>query len=254
MDSTAVSKQNSSDLINTFMNASNRRVMIMARNLAENFLKPLMHDLYRLAVEYEKEEKLLQLDGQFIPVNPAFLGDRTEMTVAVALTPDEQAQEAQMLLSLDTQFTQNPQDPTLGGLYGQQQRHAMLSRAFDLLNIKDAAAYLADPNSPEFQQQMQMQQQQQQEEQDHQMQMQMEQTEFQAEMLQRQVSVQEGQLELDILKEQNRSVIERDKQEHQEENEDSRLLMDAEKMKHQMKMDEAELVLEKTQNRNVSIG
>jgi len=56
------------------------------------------------------------------------------------------------------------------------------------------------------------------------------------------------------LKEQNRSVIERDKQEHQEETEDSRLLMDAEKMKHQMAMDEAELLLEKTQNRNVSIG
>jgi hypothetical protein len=30
--------------------------------------------------------------------------------------------------------------------------------------------------------------------------------------------------------------------------------MDAEKMKHQMAMDEAELLLEKTQNRNVSIG
>lgn len=254
MDSSAISKQNSSDLINTFMNASNRRIMIMARNLAENFLKPLMHDLYRLAVEYENEEKLLQLDGQFMPVNPAFLGDRTEMTVAVALTPDEQAKEAQMLLSLDTQFTSNPQDPTLGGLYGQQQRHAMISRAFELLNIKDAAAYLADPNSPEFQQMQQQQQEMQQMEQQRQEQMQMEQVEFQAEMLQRQVSVQEGQLELDILKEQNRSVIERDKQEHQEETEDSRLLMDAEKMKHQMAMDEAELMLEKTQNRNVSIG
>ena len=33
MDSTAISKQNSSDLINTFMNASNRRIMVMCRNL-----------------------------------------------------------------------------------------------------------------------------------------------------------------------------------------------------------------------------
>ena len=155
MDSTAVSKQNSSDLINTFMNASNRRIMVMCRNFAENFLKPLMHDIYRLGVEYENEEKMLQLDGRFVPINPSMLGDRTEMSVAVALTPEEQAQEAQMLLSLDQQFTMNPQDPTLGGLYGQQQRHAMISRAFELLNIKEGSAYLADPASEEFQQQQQ---------------------------------------------------------------------------------------------------
>ena len=68
MDSTVVSKQNSSDLITQFMNASNRRIMVMCRNLAENFLKPLMHDIYKLAVEYEGE-KSIQLDGQFVPVN-----------------------------------------------------------------------------------------------------------------------------------------------------------------------------------------
>jgi hypothetical protein len=182
------------------------------------------------------------------------LGDRTEMTVAVALTPEEQAQEAQMLLSLDQQFTMNPQDPTLGGLYGQQQRHAMISRAFELLNIKEGAAYLADPNSEEFQQQMQMQQQQQQEEQARQEQMQMHQAEFQADMQSRQVSVMEGQLELDILKEQNKTVFERQKQEHKEENEDSKLLMDAEKIKHEMKIKNAELELERQQGRSVNIG
>ena len=254
MDTTAVSKQNSSDLINTFMNASNRRIMVMCRNFAENFLKPLMQDLYRLGVEYESEEKMLQLDGRFVPINPAMLGDRTEMTVAVALTPEEQAQEAQMLLSLDQQFTMNPQDPTLGGLYGQQQRHAMISRAFELLNIKEGAAYLVDPNSEEFQQQMQMQQQQQQEEQARQEQMQMHQAEFQADMQSRQVSVMEGQLELDILKEQNKTVFERQKQEHKEENEDSKLLMDAEKIKHEMKIKNAELELERQQGRSVNIG
>ena len=68
MDSTAISKQNSSDLINTFMNASNRRIMVMCRNFAENFLKPLLQDVYKLAVEFESQDKLLQLDGQFVPI------------------------------------------------------------------------------------------------------------------------------------------------------------------------------------------
>ena len=254
MDTTAVSKQNSSDLINTFMNASNRRIMVMARNFAENFLKPLMHDIYKLGVENETEEKMMQLDGRFVAINPAMLGDRTEMTVAVALTPEEQAKEAQMLLSLDSQFTMNPQDPNLGGLYGPSQRHAMISRAFELLNIKEGASYLQDPNDEAYQQQQQEQQEQEQQQQEQADQMAQYQAEFQAEMQSRQVSVMEGQLDLDILKEQNKTVFDRQKQEHKEETEDSKLLLDAEKMKHDIKMARAELVLEERQGRNVSIG
>jgi len=254
MDSTVVSKQNSSDLITQFMNASNRRIMVMARNLAENFLKPLMHDIYRLAIENESQEKMIQLDGQFVPVNPQFLGDRTEMTVAVALTPEEQAQEAQMLLSLDQQFTLNPNDPNLGGMYGAPQRHAMLSRAFELLNIKSAGMYLFDPNSPEYQQQQQaMQEQQAQAQQEAQLQAQ-QQAEFNADITGRQVKVLEGQLELDVLKEQNKMILDFQKQEHSEEEKESRLLMDVEKQNHDMEMDEKELVVEKQQKRNVSIG
>jgi hypothetical protein len=250
LDSSVVSKQNSSDLITQFMNASNRRIMVMARNFAESFLKPLMHDLYRLAVMYERKEKLLQLDGQFMPVNPAFLGDRTEMSVAVALTPEEQMREAQTLLSLDGQFTMNPNDPTLGGLYGLQQRHALLSRAFELMNIKDGGSYLANPGSPEFQQMQQQQQQQAQEAQARQQEIE----KFQAGMTARQVAVMEGQLELEVIKEQNRVMLDMEKQEFTEEEKESRLMMDAQQQKHEMKMREEELRLEKSQKRNVSIG
>jgi len=210
----------------------------------------LMHDIYRLAIENESQEKMIQLDGQFVPVNPQFLGDRTEMTVAVALTPEEQAQEAQMLLSLDQQFTLNPNDPNLGGMYGAPQRHAMLSRAFELLNIKSAGMYLFDPNSPEYQQQQQAMQAQQEEAASKQSEVE----KFNAGMTARQVAVLEGQLELDVMKEQNKMLIEMENMQHAQEEKESRLLMDVEKQNHDMEMDEKELVVEKQQKRNVSIG
>lgn len=250
MDSTVVSKQNSSDLITQFMNASNRRIMVMARNFAENFLKPLMHDIYRLAVENESQEKLVQLDGQFVPVNPQFLGDRTEMSVAVALTPEEQAKEAQMLLALDQQFTMNPNDPNMGGMYGAPQRHALLSRAFELMNVKSSSMYLFDPNSPEYQQQQQAMQQQQQEAQAKASEVE----KFNAGMTARQVAVLEGQLELDVMKEQNRMMVEMEKLEHSEEMDETKILLETEKQVHDMEMDEKELEVEKKQKRNVSIG
>lgn len=250
MDSTVVSKQNSSDLISQFMNASNRRIMVMARNLAENFLKPLMFDIYKLAIENESQEKLVQLDGQFVPVNPQFLGDRTEMSVAVALTPEEQMQEAQMLLSLDQQFTMNPNDPSVGGLYTAQQRHAMLTRAFELMGVKGSSMYLVDPTTPQYAQQQQMMAQQQQEAQAKQNEI----DKFQAGMTARQVAVLEGQLELDVIKEQNNFVIEMDKIKHKEEIEDTELLLKTEKQTHDMQMKEQELELEEKQGRSVSVG
>ena len=254
MDTTAVSKQNSSDLINTFMNASNRRIMVMARNFAETFLKPLMHDIYKLGVENETEEKMMQLDGRFVAINPAMLGDRTEMTVAVALTPDEQAKEAQMLLSLDSQFTMNPQDPNLGGLYGPAQRHAMISRAFELLNIKEGASYLQDPNDEAYQQQQQQQAEEQQAL-DEAAKARAEEVEvFNAGMTARQVAVLEGQLELDVVKEQNRMLVDLEKQEFNEEEKEARLMLETEKQVHDMEMSEAELRLESRQGREVSIG
>ena len=249
MDSSVVSKQNSSDLISQFMNASNRRIMVMARNLAENFLKPLMFDIYKIAVESETQEKLVQLDGQFVPINPQGLGARTEMSVAVALTPEEQMQEAQMLLSLDQQFSMNPADPTVSGLYGAQQRHAMLSRAYELMGIKSGDSYLVNPNTPEYAQQQQASQQQQQEAQARQNEV----DKFQAGMTARQVAVLEGQLELDVMKEQNSFTIEMDKIKHKEEIEDTELLLKTEKQSHDMEMKEQELMLEATQGRSVSI-
>jgi glucose/arabinose dehydrogenase len=172
------------------------------------------------------------------------------MSVAVALTPEEQAQEAQMLLMLDQQFSMNPNDPTLGGMYSAPQRHAMISRAFELLNIKNGASFLFDPNSPEYQQQQQaMQEQQQQAEAKA-----AEVEKFQAGMTARQVAVLEGQLELDVMKEQNKMLLEMEKLEHDQEQKDSRLLMDVEKQNHDMEMDEKELAVEKVQKRNVSVG
>ena len=249
MDSSVVSKQNSSDLISQFMNASNRRIMVMARNLAENFLKPLMFDIYKIAIESETQEKLVQLDGQFVPVNPQGLGARTEMSVAVALTPEEQMQEAQMLLSLDQQFSMNPADPTVSGLYGAQQRHAMLSRAYELMGIKSGDSYLVNPNTPEYAQQQQASQQQQAEAQARQNEV----DKFQAGMTARQVAVLEGQLELDVMKEQNSFTIEMDKIKHKEEIEDTELLLKTEKQSHDMEMKEQELMLEATQGRSVSL-
>jgi aspartate-semialdehyde dehydrogenase len=123
-----------------------------------------------------------------------------------------------------------------------------------LLNIKEGASYLQDPNDEAYQQQ----QQQQAEEQkalDEAAKARAEEVEkFNAGMTARQVAVLEGQLELDVVKEQNRLMIDLEKQEFSEEEKEARLMLETEKQMHDFEMAEAELVLEERQGRNVSIG
>lgn len=166
LDSDVVSKQNSSDLITRYMNASNRRTMVMARNFAEEFLKPLMYDLYRLSLENDTQPRIVQLEGQYVEIDPNELSDRTEMEVAVALTPDARAAEARTLTMLDQMWTANPQNPTLNGMYDTPQRYALLARAMDLMGLKGADKYLLSPMAPEYQQKMQAQGQQAQQQQE----------------------------------------------------------------------------------------
>ena len=73
-------------------------------------------------------------------------------------------------------------------------------------------------------------------------------------MTARQVAVLEGQLELDVMKEQNSFTLEMDKIKHKEEIEDTELLLKTEKQAHDMQVKEQELLLEEAQGRAVSIG
>jgi len=245
MDSTVVSKQNSSDLITQFMNASNRRVLaVMAKHLAA-FVEQLLVDSYNLSVEYEPN-KTINLYGSMIDIQPAMLGKRSKMSTDVALTPDDQMQEAQFLLSLDQQFSMNPNDPNVGGLYGPAQRYSLLNRVAKLMNVD--TKFLIDPNTPEYQQQQQAMAEQQQQ----QAQVQEQQTQFANEMTSRQVKVlEDGQeerdarLEFDILKEQNKTVIETNKQSHKEEIEEGEQLLKVEKQDHEMTIDKAEVEIKK---------
>ena len=261
LDSDVVSKQNSSDLITRYMNASNRRTMVMARNFAEEFLKPLMFDLYRLSIENDTQARIVQLEGQYVEIDPRQLRDRTEMDVAVALTPDARAAEARTLTMLDQMWTANPQDPTLNGMYQAPQRYALLSRAVDLLGLKGGDKYLLSPMSPEYQQGQQQNAQK-----AEQMQQMQQALEFKkAELEERKVVVDERKASVD----ENRLVLEAEKlnvdlstkaqeQMTKHDNETAKLMLEIEKLKHEKATDMAYINIESKnaaeQNRNGNRG
>ena len=243
MDSSVVSKQNSSDLITQFMNASNRRVMVMAKHLGD-FMTRLLCDAFNLAVEYETAHSL-EINGQMATINPSELGKRDHMSIDVALTPDEQAKEAQMLLSLDQQFSMNPNDPSMGGTYGPRERYSLFSRVFKLMNMN--TPFLLSPDSPEYQQQQQQMadaQQQQAQAQEQQTQINNQITERQIRVMERQQDERDGRLRFDIIKEENDLIMNTNKQEHKEEIEDGEQFIKLSELEHKIEQDKQKLKLD----------
>ena len=261
LDSDVVAKQNSNDLITRYMNASNRRTMVMARHFAEEFLKPLLFDLYRLAVENDTQKRMVQLEGNFIEVDPRELAERTEMEVAVALTPDARAAEARTLIMLDQLFTTNPQNPTLNGMYDTPQRYALLARAMEMMGLTGGDRFLLTPQSPEYVQKMQQQGQQAQQQQQMAQQMEFKKVELDERKVmvdERRATVDENRLLLDAEK-VNVEAVMKDIESRQKADKDAAdMIIKAAELQHERESDKAYIDIESrnraAQERNGSKG
>ena len=230
MNQDAVRYQNSEGMIDKLTNAGNRRVMRAARDYAQTLLAPLSNYIYRIGARHDKKVMMVEAQGQMMPASPAMWEDRDQqVSVHTALTPEEGRRYAADLQSFDVAVRQ---DPEMAPLYGLSQRHAVWDEILDALGVSDSTRFLLRPDDPQVQQGM----------------------------MQNQAVAQDQQQKQEfITMEQVRLADSQDKLSWQ------RLNLDAtdklrdfnqtqEKQEHDMEMDEEELELEKTQDRNVSIG
>jgi len=227
MDPSAISNQNSYNLVQSQTNAGNRRPMMIAKNLALDCLAQVMKRIYLLGKTYETKEKMIEIGGDYVQVNPQTFIFRDLVRVNVALTPDEQIKQSQSLMSLHQMFMQSP---ALQLNYGTNQQYFLLQKVMEFMNIDCRDFVLLNPQSPEYQQASQAQQQSQQQQQQlmeqmQKLEMQVKQTQSQLFSTQSQVEVQKVQiqdqhnqlkLQLEAKNDAKKSDLDLRKQEHQE--------------------------------------
>jgi hypothetical protein len=150
----AISNQNSEDMIANLTNASNERVLEMARSFAEIVLKPLFDDIYRIGFESGHVIEMAK-KGKVRMLGPQQMGYRAGMTVAVALTDEEIARRAGSLIAIHNLMSL---DEAVKPLYGPVERYGVYAALFDLAGY--SAPFLANPNDPQVKQRLGMQAQQ----------------------------------------------------------------------------------------------
>lgn len=138
----AVSKQNSQALVENLVSLSMQREKIIARNFANQFLKPLYLEIYRLAVAHERGEKIIKIAGSYKRVMPSEWADRTDATVELKLGYGEQEREAQKFLQMHQLLSS---DPGIGPMYGPDKRYNMMKTVFEKSGVKNVVDYLTPP-------------------------------------------------------------------------------------------------------------
>jgi hypothetical protein len=141
----AISKQNSQGMVEGLINASMTRQKIVARQFGE-FLKSLFLLIYDTALEHMDEQEFIEVNGDWVPVDPRGWTERKDVIVDLMLAPSEAAQAAQKYTALDQYFGA---DPRLALQYGPQQRYEVIKRALKKQGIMDVEAVLLPPEKVE---------------------------------------------------------------------------------------------------------
>jgi len=202
----AISKQNSAAMVEQLATMSQQRQKIIARNFANNFLKPLYQMIYQLVIENEPETKIVELAGNYVAVSPADWKSKRDVVVEMHLGYGEQEQEAQKYLALHTLMSQ---DPTLSSMYTPENQFKLMAHVMENNGIKNVSDYLTPPNQlpppqPDPAQEMAMQMQQKQ------MELQERQTQIAEMKAQMDAQIAQMKMQLDTMKAQQNFAIQSD--------------------------------------------
>lgn len=140
----AVSKQNSQGMVEQLIGASMQRQKTMARSFATQFLGPLFLEIYRLVVENESRQRIIDIAGSWVEITPSSWERQRDVMIDLRLGYGERDQRAGEYIELGTMLAQ---DPTISHLFGVEQRYNVYRTIMETKGHRDVALFLADPKT-----------------------------------------------------------------------------------------------------------
>jgi len=139
----AISKQNSQGMVEQLIGVSQIRQKIIARNFANQFLKPLFHEVYRLCIENEKAERIVEIAGNYVPITPSAWREKRDVSIDLRLGYGEMDRLVGDYLNLHQLLAQ---DPIIGPNYGYEQRWRLMKKVMEIKGHKAVQDFLPDPS------------------------------------------------------------------------------------------------------------
>ena len=137
LDKDAISKQNSQGMVQDLISVSQIRQRVIARNFAENFLRDLYTKIYKLVVQNEDRQKIIQVAGSWTPVDFMAWPEDTEMSVSFHLGYGERDKQMAKWTKADEYLSKMAPE-----FYPKEKRHAVFAQIFHYMDVKDMDNYV----------------------------------------------------------------------------------------------------------------
>lgn len=141
----AVSNQNSQGLVENLVGLSQQRQKIVARNFANSFLTKLYLEAYRLVLENENKQKIVDLAGDWIEIDVKNWVERKDVFTSLKLGYGEQGKEGGKLLQLHQLLSS---DPSLGPMYPKEKKYNVIRAMIEKEGVKNVSDYICKPGDP----------------------------------------------------------------------------------------------------------
>ena len=133
--------------VNALMNAAQARLDLIARNFAENAMKPLFKGILYLLAKHQDQALTIRLRNQFVPVDPRAWTTEYDMTVNVGLGTGTKDQQLQQLMSLGQDIFGVMQTPYGQQLIDAKKIHNFIAKKAELMGFKDPSIFVNDPTN-----------------------------------------------------------------------------------------------------------
>ena len=133
--------------VSQVMTASQQRIELIARNFAETGVKDLCRTIYSLLIKHQDRETVVQLSGQWVPINPSMWKTKTDCTVSTGIGFGSKNEQMGHL----SQMIQFASQAMSGGLQivNEQNMYQMAKELVKAMGFANYQDFLTDPSQIE---------------------------------------------------------------------------------------------------------
>lgn len=129
------------------MNASQKRMKLMARIIAEALVAPMFRGIFKTLTEYGMEPISYRLNGKFVQYDPQEWRDQYDMSINVGIGTGDVQQQSQFLMQMAQAQAMAIQSPLAGKLITPKNIYNLQARLVENAGFKNVGEFWTDPDS-----------------------------------------------------------------------------------------------------------
>lgn len=125
------------------MSAAQQRIKFIARIFAETGVRSLFNLVHQITLQHSRQQEMVELRGQWVPVDPRTWVKRKDMTVSMSLGTGDRPQQIALL----SQIALGQEKALAIGLATPKNIYNTMTRLVKAMGYKDATEFWTDPDT-----------------------------------------------------------------------------------------------------------